>query len=159
MDIVEKMASAGCFLGIAMSATNMIRPDDKFSSHIRFLFSVMFALVFLSPVINGEFGGILRESVYTNSQSTYTGIDDAIETEIYTYIRKNIEKSCYDILYGQGIILDEISVNINIEENNGIDITGIYLNTNQFDKAKEILQKEIGGDVLIYEKSETENTG
>lgn len=159
MEIIEKMACAGCFLGIAVSAADIIKPDDRFSTHIKMLFSVMFILAFLSPVINGDIPEILQSSISTNSEVSYTGLDKACENEMKRFVEKNIARSLSELMESEGITYDEIFVNVNINEDSSIDISEINIKSDNFCEAEEFIKNEIGKEVLVYEKSETEDTG
>ncbi|MBP1565007.1 MAG: stage III sporulation protein AF [Oscillospiraceae bacterium] len=159
MEILEKMTCAGCFIGIAVSAADMIKPDDKFSAHIKMMFSVMFMMAFLSPVVKGDISETIKNSIHTNSDISYTSLSEAAENEMSRFIEDNIENSLSELMNTAEISFDEISVKININDDNSIDISEIYLDADDFDKAQKLIKKEIGKEVLIYEKSETKDTG
>ena len=111
---------------------DIIKPDDRFSTHIKMLFSVMFILAFLSPVINGDIPEILQSSISTNSEVSYTGLDKACENEMKRFVEKNIARSLSELMEREGITYDEIFVNVNINEDSSIDISEINIKSDNF---------------------------
>lgn len=147
MEIINAMVASGCFIGIAVYAADIIRPDDKFSSQIKFVFSAFFIIAFLSPLMMC-FNSNIEMPDISDKNVEYTDIESAAMEDLKYFTEKNTENAIYDILNEAGINCE--NVNVVCELKNGfIKISKIELRTSSNSSAEIILAEKFGKDVII----------
>ena len=156
MEIISKMVASGCFIGIAICAADIIKPDDRFSGHIMLIFSLIFTLVFFSPLIKNKPSEILNCQAEYDSEMMEGSVGNAVDDEMKKAVEQNISNSLGGKLEEENILYDEISVNVNIDESSSIIINEVYITTQNFDEAKKIIENQLGSGVVVYEGEKNE---
>lgn len=156
MEIISKMVASGCFIGIAICAADIIKPDDRFSGHIMLIFSLIFTLVFFSPLIKNKPSEILNCQAEYDSEIMEGSVGNAVDDEMKKAVEQNISNSLGGKLEEENILYDEISVNVNIDESSSIIINEVYITTQNFDEAKKIIENQLGSGVVVYEGEKNE---
>jgi len=152
MEIISKMVASGCFIGIAICAADIIKPDDRFSGHIMLIFT----LVFFSPLIKNKPSEILNCQAEYDSEMMEGSVGNAVDDEMKKAVEQNISNSLGGKLEEENILYDEISVNVNIDESSSIIINEVYITTQNFDEAKKIIENQLGSGVVVYEGEKNE---
>ena len=156
MEIISKMVASGCFIGIAICAADIIKPDDRFSGHIRLIFSLIFTLVFFSPLIKSKPLEILNCQAEYDSEVMADSVGNAVDAEMKKAVEQNISNTLGGKLREENILYDEISVNVNIDDSSSIIINEVCITTQNFDEAKKIIENQLGSGVIIYEGEKNE---
>lgn len=151
MDILNKMILTACLCGIAVSICDMVSPSEKFSKQIHFILSLVFAIGILTPVI-----GIVQKFSDDSSVMSMESYDFQSENEVVydKYLKQitedNIENSLRMLLENNNITVDKICVEIDISDNSCIFINNIGLSCNDFEKASEIINSEVGRECGVW---------
>lgn len=151
VDIVNKMIISGCFIGITVSAADMLKPSDKFANNIRLVFACVFILVLFTPLLSGRFN--FSEDLNADCMANaYTDdIEKGVNSEMKSIVEKNLEDTVKQKLNEANINYEEISVIVNIEEDYSIDISGVYITGGYSEKSEEVIKDALGKNVNVYE--------
>jgi len=143
------MTMCGCFAGLALSAAEMLRPDERTGKMLRTVFSLIFIVIFVSPLskIKGD-----AEHIRTFSSSgiiTQKELEKAVEEDIVRYSERTVSDSLGEILRNRNIPFSEIYADVNIDEGRSISISKIYIASEKFEEAREALKEAAGNDIEI----------
>lgn len=149
MELIKSMAASGCFIGIAVCAADILKPDERFASHIRFVFSIIFLIAFLTPLIKSDTADILKDAAMAGKNIEYTDIDKAARTDMKNFIEKNTERSLGEIFEENDIKYSMIDVSVTVDESSHVELCGISICTENNGKAERLLRNELGEEVPI----------
>ena len=120
MESIQNWAFSLCIAAISGSVINIILPECQTQKTFKIVSCVFFMCAVISPLkdidlsaINGYFE---TESIYNEHKISEF---DAVSSE---YIENQIIDTTKELLEGEGISAKEISVEINISENGGIEV-------------------------------------
>lgn len=159
IDSVRKLILIACLLAIAISITDMLYPAKKFSKQMRLLFSLTFVIGIITPIITGSVDFTIPASLSMNNSVEYENMDKFVYDTYEGNITSNIEHNILDILNKNKINVQEISVSVNINEDNSIDINEVNIitdNSDQSDQITNIVTSEVGVQPNIIERIETD---
>lgn len=148
---MNKMIISGCFIGITVSAADILKPSEKFAGNIRLVFAAVFLLVLFTPLINGSFSlsDELSDSVSANAY--VSDIENGVNNEMKSIVEKNLSASLREQLAAQNINCKEISVIVNIEDDYSINISEVYVTGGYSKKTEEVIKNVLGKNVNVYE--------
>lgn len=149
MDILRQMTLSGCFIGIVLCAADVLAPDQSLSKQVKTIFSLIFILVFISPLIKNDLSQAKDDIINASSDVSYDEMEQAVESDIKKYTEKNLQKSLGKLLDNKKILYDKISVSVNIDNNSGININKVYISSVSFNKAKEALEEVLDEQTQI----------
>ena len=152
METFRAMAGAACFLGIVITVFSSLYPSEKFAKQMKIIFSLIFILSVVKPVIGGKI--VLPEMGETVAVSTERY--EAMNEETYDYfirsVESNISASLEALLNEINIYPDKIETSINISDSGSISINEVRLfmvDTDKFPEAKERICKAADNDVKV----------
>lgn len=150
------MTLCGCFAGLALSAAEMLRPDDGTGKTLRIVFALVFAAVFISPFA----GESLSLPQYSEAAGPYEVspeyLEEAVKNDIEGYSGRNIADEVRRVLSEHSVPYDDIYADVNIDGDSCIDISRIYIASGRFEDAREAVREVFGNDIEVqrYETSE-----
>lgn len=148
MEIIKAMALSGCFIGVALCAADVIKPDEKFSAQIRLVFSAMFILAFLAPLKNMELSEVYDGS-FGDSEAVYSGIGSAADEDMKYFIEKNTERAVMEMLKERGVEVDLVKVRVSIGDDSAVKVEEIAVAADNEQAVRRILTEEIGEDTVV----------
>lgn len=156
METFRMISLTACFLGIVITIFSRIYPSEKFEKQMKTIFSLVFVISVINPVVNGklQFPDI-REAV-TASSDYYQEISDNTDDYLVKSIENNISRNIVAELNQNNIFPQEIQTNINISEDNCISISEVQVivdNEEYSDEIKRFIQKTVGEKVTVYVKT------
>lgn len=149
METFRNITFIACFISIAMSMLDMITPEGKFKKQVRLIFALVFIIAIVNPILHGHFNFKLDDIVDIKETSEYLMVTDTFYNSLAENYSDNIEQVLNQKLLINEIKANEISVNVNISEDNCIDINEVKIVLavrlkDKADKTKEIVKNEIG---------------
>ena len=158
MNTIKMMIGTACFIGIAISIADMIKPSEKFNKQIRMIFSLTFVLSILTPIVSSGFDFSISQDTMSTNGSQYSEMDTAVDNQIKMMTENNIANSLMVKLVESGIKCNEIDVSINIDENSGISINKIEIDSDDNEKSKMIISTllSIGEEVIITKENKND---
>jgi hypothetical protein len=72
MEAINGIIGTACFIGIATSMADMIKPSEEFNRQIRLIFSLLFILGVLTQLINGKFDFSFSKTVAVQDIPQYS---------------------------------------------------------------------------------------
>lgn len=158
MNTIKLMVGTACFIGIAISIADAIKPSEKFNNQIRMIFSLVFLLSILTPIVTNGFDFSINQDVISTNGSQYSEMESVVDNQIKLITENNIANSLVLKLTESGIECKEINVSINIEDSSGISINSIELDSDDNEKSKKIISTllSIGEDVIIIKENKND---
>lgn len=149
MNIIREMAAAGCFIGLALYAADILKPDDRFAVQVRLVFSLVFIIVIITPFMKGDIRGITESVSEKVCSSDVYSISSSVERDMTENIEKNTERSLGLALSERGISHSDLRVTAVINENYSVSITSISLHTENKSAASAIIKELTGNEACI----------
>lgn len=150
MEFMKKIVLSACFLSIVITIADSIKPGDKFSSQLKMIFS----LVFITGIFSAGLKCVVNIDFPVMAEYEYNEIDrnleDAVEEAVIYETKSKINEEIEGLLNEKNISFDKISVDINIEEDNCININKIDYIGNSFEKAKAAIIENLGNVEVNY---------
>ncbi|NLK70624.1 MAG: hypothetical protein GX286_04205 [Clostridiales bacterium] len=158
MDTIKLMIGTSCFVGIAISIADMMKPSEKFNKQIRMIFSLTFILSVLTPIVTNGINFSISEEIISANGVQYSEMNTTVDNQLKLITEKNIEDSLRLKLVELGIKCNKINVSINIDENSGISINKIEINSDDNEKSKKIISTllSVEEDVIIALENEND---
>ena len=158
MNTIKMMIGTACFIGIAISIADMIKPSEKFNKQIRMIFSLAFVLSILTPIMSSGFDFSISQDIISTNGSQYSEMDATVDNQLRTITENNIADSLTVKLIESGIKCNEINVSINIEEDSGISINKIEIDSDDNEKSRMIISTllSIGEEVIIIKENKND---
>jgi hypothetical protein len=137
-----------CAMGIVFSVLTSMVDVSKFEKEFRLVFTTITITVLLSAFMQVDLSSLENFSLDVNPYP----IED-ISTEDYTQeqLQIQVEDSIKTFLEGNGISCENISVSINITDDNCISINKVTLLTDSFQQAKTLLTQNFGENLIVME--------
>lgn len=135
-----------CSLGIVFSIVTSVIDISKFEKELRLMFITIVLITIVKSLFSLDLSVLKDVSLDTNP---YTVEEISTEDCITQQITSNLEDSIKLLLEDNGLICENISVSINITEDNCISINKVVLSTNDFEQAKTLILKNFGNVTII----------
>lgn len=135
-----------CSLGIVFSVVTSIIDISKFEKELRLMFITIVLITIVKSLFNLDLSILKDVSLDTNP---YTVEEISTEDCIVQQIASNLEDSIKLLLEENGLVCENISVSINITEDNCISINKVVLTTNDFEQAKSLIFENFGDITVI----------
>ena len=153
MDILKSWASTLCVAVVFISVANIIVPHNVMKKHVKFALSLILLAVMVLPITQLLSIGEDFESFNYDINSTLDNQNSGeITKEIYSseFLRKNLEMSLVNTLKEEFVGKDfEVSVEGDLNVNNGIDITKVNIGINDVTRIKKV-------DKIVISENEKE---
>ncbi len=149
MDTLKAITFIACFLGIAISMLDIITPSDKLKKQMRFIFSLVFIIAITSSILNSEINFEIPSSKDIEQSEQYQAVMKTYTQNLADNFKTNIEKNLKEKLKINNIEAKNVSLNVDIDENECINIKGADVVLAKTDKnislkVKTVIQNEIG---------------
>ena len=149
METFRNITFIACFISIAISMFDIITPEGKFKKQIRLIFSLVFIVAIINPILNGHIDFSIADKIDIKETNEYLMVNQTFYDSLADNYSDNIEQLLNQKLLINEIKADEISVNVNINEDNCIDINEVKIvlavkYKNKTDEVTEIIKNEIG---------------
>ena len=124
----------------------------------RMIFSLTFVLSILTPIMSSGFDFSISQDTISTNGSQYSEMDATVDNQLRTITENNIADSLTVKLIESGIKCNEINVSINIEENSGISINKIEIDSDDNEKSRIIISTllSIGEEVIIIKENKND---
>lgn len=149
MNAVRSITAIACFVGIAISMLDIIRPSERLKKQVRFIFSLVFLIAVLSGILKNNIKLDIKTQDDIRNSEEYIAVSKTYTQCLADNFRKSIEKNLTEKLEINNINVKDVSLKVDISENDEISIKGadIVLPDNSRsieDKVRTIIQNEIG---------------
>lgn len=149
MNTIRNITLIACYLGIAISILDIMSPSEKLKKQLRFIFALVFIIAIATPILNGRINLEIPAFEPIEESDEYLAVQKTFSENVTEKFRSNIEQVIRQKLEAAEIIPKEISVNVNIDENNCISISEVKIVLAVQDniistKAGKIVKNEIG---------------
>lgn len=135
-----------CSLGIVFSIITSVIDISKFEKELRLMFITIVLITIVKSLFSLDLSVLKDVSLDTNP---YTIEEISTEDCVTQQIASNLEDSIKLLLEDNGLICENISVSINITNDNCISINKVVLSTNDFEQAKTLILKNFGNVTII----------
>ncbi len=141
MDLMRKIIITSCILSVVITAVDCIKPSEKFSSQLKSIFSLIFIIGIVTAGIKTGIDFELPEYESKEYDEGYAELqktaDEAMKKEMEYRIGSSIEK----LLSEKNISFEKVYVNVNINDDGGIDINRIDYKGKDFEQARKEIEK------------------
>ena len=158
MDSVRKLVLISCILAIAISVFDMLYPGKKFEKQMRLLLSLVFVIGIITPVFTGAISFTVPTFASVRENQNYNNLQDSVYQSYQSNIKENIENNLTKIIRQNEINVKEISVSINIDEDNCISISEVSIIPEDNKDTAEIIsiiKSEVGIEPNIMQGEES----
>lgn len=152
METFRAISLTACFLGIVITLFSTLYPSQKFAKQMKIIFSLIFLLSIIKPVVNGKLDFPDIGEAVSASTDYYREISDNTDEYFILAIESNISTTLTAELQAQNIYPEEIQTSINISENNSISISEVRIVLNDMtysDEAKRCIIENTSEDVTV----------
>ena len=127
METIKAAVAAACFVGIAISAADIIKPSEAFNKQVKFIFTLIFLISILTPFISGSVN--LTLSAIDTEPFLYRRerFDARLDGEMKRLTEEKLAEAVGDKLKAEGLDWKIIKVNVNISDNSDISINYVRL--------------------------------
>ena len=153
MATMKAVVLTACFLGIAVSIADTLKPGERFGKQIRLIFAVLFIIGITAPFLKD---GIpeLSDIDSVEASAVYMDIQEAVDDQLKESIESNIGSSLGALLAEKEITADKITVSINIEDGKSISINKVTLRCGNIAAAEAVIKAALGTEVTVVERME-----
>ena len=144
MDVIKAVVGAACFVGVAIAAADAVKPSERFNTQIKFIFSLIFLLAALTPILSGRVDFSVSEVDVNGYVRKQAAFDAGVDAMLKRQIERGIEKELAAKLKEHEIICSYIRIIVNIEEDNSISITNAELRTSNNAEGIRIAAEALG---------------
>jgi len=150
MSAFSSVIGLACFISLAISFIDMICPEKKFEKQLKVIFSLIFIISVITPFLKGDI-------IFDLPEIDIVSADISVENERYNdeiikEIERNVEKGLCNELLAKNLYTEEISVSVNISDNNSISISKVIFYTENSETEEEIyseIRKILGDETEI----------
>ena len=127
MSVFSSVIGLACFVSLAISLVDMICPEKKFEKQLKVIFSLLFVISVATPFLKGDI-------ILDFPEIDIVSADISVESKRYDdtiikEIEQNVEKGLQNELLNKNLYTEEISVSVNISDNNSISICKVIFYT------------------------------
>lgn len=144
MELLKKVIFVSCLLSIVLSIADMIKPDEKFTHQLKFIFSLIFLTGLISTVAGSDFDFELPVSAGAETLEGYEKIEEAADKAVLESAKMSLTDMIVRILTTQGISYEKITADINMTEEGSININWIGYCGSDFENAQKAVKNNIG---------------
>ena len=157
METFRMISATSCFLGIVITIFNKMYPSEKFEKQMKTIFSLVFLISILTPILNGSFNLPDITETVEASNAYFQEISINADEYFIRSIEKNISIRLEAELNSKNIFPVEVQTSVNISDNNSISINEVNVTVTDIELAEEIkkcIYTNIGEDAKIRVKTE-----
>lgn len=138
---IKNWAFSVCCCVIVCGILNMILPEGSGSKIFKSVLCVFFLSVLLSPVSEFSYDILSFKNSGSDITFYYSEKENPFIDVSEEYLKKEIIKSTEEILNRQGIVPEDISIKINIQENKSIDINDFVIIVSEEQNTEELAER------------------
>ena len=138
---IKNWAFSVCCCVIVCGILNMILPEGSGSKIFKSVLCVFFLSVLLSPVSEFSYDILSLKNSGSDITFDYSENKNPFTDVSEEYLKKEIIKSTEEILNRQGIVPEDISIKINIQENKSIDINDFVIIVSEEQNTEELAER------------------
>lgn len=147
------------FISVVMSMFEAVYPSEKHSNQIKLIFSLIFILCAISPIVKGDADlSEIADVMQDTSQSLELSDEKTMEC-FKNSVERNISSRIKQYLCENEIVCSEIKTSINISGSGSISINEIEIaadNTAQEGEIIALVKEYTGEDIPVKVKERTE---
>ncbi len=152
MESFYLISSTACFLGIVIAIFSKLYPSEKFEKQMKTIFSLVFLISVLTPILNGSLTfPDIRETVAA-SNSYYQEISENTDIYFIKSVENNISTRLKAELNLHNIFPVEVMTIVNISDDNSISISEVNVTiseTTDVKKIKSCIADAVGNMAII----------
>lgn len=155
METFRMISATACFLGIVITVFSRMYPSEKFEKQMKTIFSLIFLISILTPVLNGKMQLPNISETIAASSSYYQEISVNTDEYFIKSIENNISNRLESELNSKNIFPLEIYTSVNISDNNSISINEVTILVTDVELAGEIkscVNANVGQEVTVNVK-------
>jgi len=155
MEIFRMISATACFLGIVITVFSRMYPSEKFEKQMKTIFSLIFLISILTPILNGNLQLPDISETVAASSAYYQEISVNADEYFIRSVENNISIRLEAELNSKNIFPLEIQTSVNISDNNSISINEVNVSVTDIELAEEIkncIYASIGKDATINVK-------
>lgn len=155
METFRMISATACFLGIIITIFSRMYPSEKFEKQMKTIFSLIFLISILTPILNGRLQLPDISETVVASNAYYHEISVNTDEYFISSVEKNISIRLEAELNSENIFPLEIQTSVNISDNNSISINEVNVLMKDVELADEIkicVNDSVGKDVIVNVK-------
>ncbi len=156
METFRMISLTACFLGIVITVFSRLYPSQKFEKQMKTIFSLIFLLSIVTPIVNNELQLPDISKTVTASSDYYQTITENTDDYFIKALENNISANLKAELNKAEFYPLEIQTNVNISEDNSISINEVRVimqSTEYSDAIKELIITNIGENAAVIVKT------
>ena len=154
METASEGIKTVCCISVGIFIIDFLCSATKLKKQMKFLLSMVFLAVLISPIISGtkniDLGTVYdimnTEECEVSAELCNNVLINEIENNIAEVIAKEFEHN--------GVETSKLEIEVNISQTNSIDIKRVTINTEQYSEAEQILIEKLGKEVEIVNEAE-----
>lgn len=155
MESFSMISATACFLGIVITVLSKMYPSDKFEKQMKTIFSLIFLISILTPVLNGNLQLPDISQTVAASSVYYQEISVNADEFFIKSVENNISARLEAALNSEKIFPVEIQTSVNISDSSSISINEVNVTVTDIelaDEVKKCIYANLGEDVIIIVK-------
>lgn len=155
MESFSMISATACFLGIVITVLSKMYPSDKFEKQMKTIFSLVFMISILTPVLNGNLQLPDISQTVAASSVYYQEISVNADEFFIKSVENNISARLEAALNSENIFSVEIQTSVNISDSSSISINEVNVTVTDIelaDEVKKCICANLGEDVIIIVK-------
>ena len=162
MNTLRNVTFIACYLGIAISMLDIITPSEKLKKQVRFIFSMVLIIAIATPLLKGDIKFDIPTIESIENSEEYLAVTKTYTESLANNFKVSIEKNLKEKLEINDISAQEVSLIVNIDEDDCISITEADVvlavsETNLEAKTISVVQNEIGNTKVKISYAEGNN--
>ena len=159
MESFRLMAGTACFLGIVITIFSSLYPSEKFAKQMKIIFSLIFIISVIKPVVQGKFDFPDLNETVSASADYYSSLNDSTYDYFIHSVESNISFSLETELNKKNIYPLEIQTSVNISDSGSISINEVKLvleDMSVYSEAVKCIRGAAESDVNVTAEVRTE---
>lgn len=156
METFHMISLTACFLGIVITVFSRLYPSQKFEKQMKTIFSLIFLLSVVTPLVNNELRLPDISETVTASSDYYQTITENTDVYFIKALENNISANLKAELNKAEFYPLEIQTSVNISEDNSISINEVRVimqSTECSDVIKNLISNNIGENAAVIVKT------
>lgn len=144
MELLKRVILSACFLSIAISLADSIKPGERFARQLRLIFSLIFVSGIIAAAASSDLEFELPAAAGVEELDGYINISETADQAVLSTAENSVIDTVGRILTAEGISFEKITANINMNGDGSININEIGYCGSEFEKASDAVKRNIG---------------
>ena len=156
METFRMISATACFLGISITVFSRLYPSEKFEKQMKTIFSLVFLISILTPILNGNLQLPDISETVAASNTYYQEISTNADEYFIKSVENNISIRLEAELNSKNIFPLEIQTSVNISDDNSISISevNVFVSDAEYeDEIKSCIYAGVGKDTSVNVKT------